>query len=544
MIPGLESLPAEGWALLLALAFATYASEDLACIAAGILVADGRVGFAEATLACFVGIWTGDMLLVLAGRCARRFAGGRLVAWLDRGGRLTRAESWIRRKGPAVAWLSRFTPGTRLVTYFAAGILRVPMVRFGSWLALAGIVWTPVLVGISVLFGHAVEPFVVEFQRWALPILLAVMLSIWGLSRLVVGLLTWRGRRLLVGRWRRLTRWEFWPQWILYAPVVGYILLRLAPKHGGLGTFTAVNPGIEAGGFIGESKSAILELFGHGDPRIASSRLLAGDSPDEKLAALRSFMGDSSLSYPIVLKPDAGERGEGVVVIRTEVAAIEYLKMHLEPVLAQEFVHGEEFGIFYARHPGKAQGFIFAVTEKRFPFVTGDGASTLEDLILADDRAVCMAPLHLAKHAGRLDSIPAPRERVTLVEIGNHCRGSLFLDGGWVVTQNLVEAIDDLGRSAEGFYFGRYDVRVESIEALQLGRGFKVIELNGATSEATNIYDPRNSIFTAWRILRAQWTLAFEIAAANRKRGAAAMPVRDLCRLLRAERRRRAGRTT
>lgn len=539
MIPGIESLPAAGWALFVALALATYASEDLTCIAAGLLVADGRIGFAEASAACFIGIWTGDMLLVFAGRGIRTLTRGRLLAWLDKGGRLSRAESWIRRRGPAVAWLSRFTPGTRLITYLAAGILRAPVAAFGGWLALAGLVWTPALVGLATLFGNAIAPVLVEYERWAVIVLAAVVFAIWLVSRLAVALMTWRGRRLLLGRWLRLTHWEFWPMWTVYAPVCAYILLRLAPKHGGLGTFSAVNPGIEAGGFIGESKSAILGLFPAGDPRIAKSRLIAEEGVAAREAALAEFMAISALDFPIVLKPDAGERGEGVAIIRSAETAREYFGAHPGPMLAQEFVHGIEFGIFYARYPAAEAGTIFAVTEKQFPAVTGDGVSTLEELILADSRAVCMAPLHLANHGDRLDAVPLAGERVALVQIGNHCRGAVFLDGRWVITPELDEAIDTLSRSATGFFFGRYDVRVESVEALQAGRGFKVIELNGATSEATNIYDPRYSIFDAWRTLRAQWALAFEIGETNRAMGAKTMRVPELWRLLRAERRRR-----
>lgn len=539
MIPGIESLPVEGWALLVALALATYASEDLACIAAGLLVAAGRVGFVEASAACFVGIWTGDMLLVLVGRGMRRLTHGRLLAWLDKGGRLVRAESWIRRRGPAVAWLSRFTPGTRLVTYLAAGILRAPLAAFGGWLALAGLVWTPALIGLAALFGSAVEPLLHEYQRWAPAALVAVVLVTWLVSRLAVALATWRGRRLLLGRWRRLAHWEFWPMWTVYVPVCADIILRLAPKHGGLGVFSAVNPGIEAGGFIGESKSAILGLFPEGDARIAKSRLVAGDGVDARIANLGEFIASAALGFPIVLKPDSGERGEGVAIIRSAEEARAYLATHPEPVLAQEYVPGVEFGIFYVRHPAEESGSIYALTEKKFPHVTGDGVSTLEELILADSRAVCMAPLHLANHSDRLDSVPVAGERVTLVTIGNHCRGTIFLDGRRLLTPALGAAIDALSRTAEGFFFGRYDVRAESPEALQAGGGFKVIELNGVTSEVTSIYDPRYSIFNAWRTLRAQWSLAFEIGAANRARGVRAMSVPELVRLLRAERRRR-----
>ncbi|MEZ4457171.1 MAG: hypothetical protein R2882_11575 [Gemmatimonadales bacterium] len=50
------------------------------------------------------------------------------------------------------------------------------------------------------------------------------------LFKLIFPLGSWRGRRLLLSRWRRLTRWEFWPRWAFYPPIVAYIVW-LAIKH-------------------------------------------------------------------------------------------------------------------------------------------------------------------------------------------------------------------------------------------------------------------------------------------------------------------------
>jgi hypothetical protein len=96
----------------------------------------------------------------------------------------------------------------------------------------------------------------------------------------------------------------------------------------------------------------------------------------------------------------------------------------------------------------------------------------------------------------------------------------------------LEEAIDRLCRGYDGFYFGRFDLRTTDIEEFKRGRNFKVIELNGVTSEATSIYDPKNSLFTAYRILFDQWRIAFEIGAQNRKRGAKPTPMRTLAQWL------------
>ena len=176
----------------------------------------------------------------------------------------------------------------------------------------------------------------------------------------------------------------------------------------------------------------------------------------------------------------------------------------------------------------------FSVTEKTFPTVTGDGRHTLEDLILHDDRAVCAARLYCERHRDRLLQIPAVGESIALAELGTHCRGAMFLDGRGVLTPALEKRFDAIARGFDGFYFGRFDVRAaEGIEAFREGDGFKIIELNGVTSEATHIYQPGTPLTAAYRVLMEQWRLAFEIGADNRRRGVAPTPVRVLVKLAR-----------
>jgi hypothetical protein len=123
-------------------------------------------------------------------------------------------------------------------------------------------------------------------------------------------------------------------------------------------------------------------------------------------------------------------------------------------------------------------------------------------------------------------------ERVTLIDIGTHARGSIFLDGTRHLTAALEAAIDEVSSRIDGFCFGRYDVRAPTVEDLEAGRGLQVLELNGVTAESTDIYDPENSVVDAWRKLMRQWRLAYEIGAANRARGARVTTVRELLRLM------------
>ena len=233
------------------------------------------------------------------------------------------------------------------------------------------------------------------------------------------------------------------------------------------------------------------------------------------------------------MKPDAGQRGSGVSVIRGADELSNYLTQSSFPALLQEFVPGREYGVFYYRHPDQPAGHVFSITDKRMPQLTGDGQRTLEQLILADDRAVSMSDFYLRKNAARAQDVPAAGEKVQLVEIGTHCRGAIFLDGGAFITSALEVAIEHIARNYKGFYFGRFDIRVPSQEDLMQGRNLKVIELNGVTSEATHIYDPKLSLLEAYRVLFAQWRIAFEIGAINRQNGIKPTPALALLRMLR-----------
>jgi RimK-like ATP-grasp domain len=345
--------------------------------------------------------------------------------------------------------------------------------------------------------------------------------------------LLWRRGRLLYSSWLRLTRWEFWPPWASYLPVVIYIL-RLAAKHRSLTVFTAANPGILAGGFVGESKIDILRRLP--SERVARSTFLEASLPKEtKVAKVDAFLSAAHLGLPVVLKPDQGQRGSGVVVARTrEELAARIASIRVDTIV-QEYVSGLEFGVFYSRRPSEVRGRILSITEKRLPSVTGDGRSALEELVLQDPDTIGMARFHLRRQARWLTDVPAPGQIVSLGDCGSHCRGARFYDGGSLVTDALEDAIEAVAARFDGFYFGRFDLRVPSLDAFRRGEDLTILELNGVTAEVTHIYDPSVSLLDAYRALFEQWRLAFEIGEANVARGARVWSIAELAGLLTAE---------
>jgi hypothetical protein len=291
---------------------------------------------------------------------------------------------------------------------------------------------------------------------------------------------------------------------------------------------THCNPSIPLGGIVGESKWDILRLLPQDS--IVPSALIEAAPLDERLARLDQVIQDRDWTWPIILKPDVGERGRGVERIRSSQEARQYLDNEPNDVISQECHPGPfEMGLFYVRLPGEPRGRVFSVTDKRFPAVTGDGKSNIRTLIWRHPRLRAQAAAHLANLGGRANTVPAAGELVDLGNIGNHCRGSMFLDGARLVTPELTTAIDAIARRTPGFFFGRFDIRYSDVDALRSGRGFQIVELNGLLSESTNIYDPATPFWRAQRILREQWRLAFEVGAANSVRSASPTRYRSQC---------------
>lgn len=318
-------------------------------------------------------------------------------------------------------------------------------------------------------------------------------------------------------RFARLRRWEFWPSWLFNAPVVAWAAL-LAIRYRGLTVFTAANPGIEDGGVVGESKSAILAML----PQewVMPWAAIAPGDLDARIAGLREVVDARGWRYPLVFKPDQGERGNGVRWVESESAARDYLSREPRTVIVQVPHDGPfEAGVFYVRHPGAERGYVFSITDKRFPVVTGDGTSTVAGLIQGHPRYRLQASTFLARHGHQADRVPAAGEVVRLARAGNHAQGTEFRDGSGLSTAALEARVDEIARRVDGFYFGRFDVRYRDVQAFREGREFAIIELNGVTSEATHIYDPSGSLLAAWATLMRQWSIAFAIGAANRARG-------------------------
>ncbi|HTU53874.1 MAG TPA: D-alanine--D-alanine ligase [Acetobacteraceae bacterium] len=334
---------------------------------------------------------------------------------------------------------------------------------------------------------------------------------------------------------------EFWPAWLFYAPVA-LQWLGLSLRYGSPLLLTAANPRIAAGGLCGESKTSILDqVEGEARQWLAPYTSLVTDADASRdLAAAEAALARGGLPYPLVGKPDIGCNGTGVRLIEDRAALARFLADYPRGVgvILQQFVPYEgEAGLFYVRLPGESAGRVTSLTLKSAPVVVGDGRSTLEELIRNDPRAGLVPHLYLPRLAGRLAEVPATGVPVRLVFVGNHCKGSTFRNGASEITAALTEVVDSIAKAIPEFHFGRIDVRYASLAELRRGKSFRIIEINGAGSEATHIWDPATRLADAYAAQFSHYHAAFAIGRANRARGHRPPAIREVFRLWRRQKR-------
>ncbi len=309
--------------------------------------------------------------------------------------------------------------------------------------------------------------------------------------------------------WIRLTNYEYWPWLVLYIPVLP-IWLWNALRTRSLTYFTAINPGWKEGGFYGVGKKAILDLV----PAKYKPQTTMVSIDEEPTSQILGF------EYPLIAKPDMGERGNGVAKIHTIAELIDYHRNSPQNYIVQEYVsYKTELGILYSRMPGSATGMISSVTLKAFLSVTGDGVHTLEQLVLAQDRARFQAPRLKEKYSKIWYDILAQGQKLELESIGNHCRGTRFINANYLINPQLNQVFDHIANQIPGLQYGRYDLRVANIDDLYQGKNIRIVELNGVNADPAHIYDNRHGLFHTFKDLVWHWLRIGDIAKHNLRQG-------------------------
>ncbi|MGB0522602.1 MAG: ATP-grasp domain-containing protein [Flammeovirgaceae bacterium] len=303
-------------------------------------------------------------------------------------------------------------------------------------------------------------------------------------------------------RYTRLIKFEFWPTWFFYAPFI-FQWLFYSLKSRSLSYFMQANPGMRFGGLFQYSKFAILRQV---SPAYRPKSVFF-----EELPADPNFY-QTDFEYPFICKPDIGERGKAVTLIRNEQDWQDLLPQMHQPFILQEYVDfNTELGVLYYRFPNGGSG-ISSIVSKGFLTMVGDGRHTLNELVAQHVRAANRSEFFAKKFAQVWDEVLPKGQALVLEEIGNHCRGTTFYNANHLINEQLVQVFDEIAQPLQGFYYGRFDLRVKSLEDLYNGKNIRVVEVNGVNSEAAHIYDPHYSLFTAYRDVAHNLRIVYKIA--------------------------------
>lgn len=276
------------------------------------------------------------------------------------------------------------------------------------------------------------------------------------------------------------------------------------------------------GGMLGESKHDVLSLI----PKQYKPKTVLVKHPFSFRQVL-SVLKENDFQFPVIFKPDIGERGYMVKQIFNEADVEQYIINLQADFLIQELIDlPVECGVFYVRFPEDENGKVTSVVMKEMLTVTGDGNSTLRELIMAKPRAKLQWEKLREAHAMRLNTVIPVNEAVELNQIGNHCLGTKFLNGEYLLNERLSLAFDHISKQIKGFYFGRYDLRCAGIEDLYNGN-VKIMELNGCGAEPAHIYQPGFSLWKALGVLAAHWKNMFLVSVQNHRQGVSYISIRE-----------------
>lgn len=320
---------------------------------------------------------------------------------------------------------------------------------------------------------------------------------------------------VVIARW---VNYEYWPWYLFFLPLLP-VWFYYAVRSGKVTYFTTANPGIPLGGLFGESKSAILAAI----PDTYKPQGWA--VPSHERNNILTTMSARGVSFPIVVKPDVGERGYKVAKIDDADSLYRYLAASEGDLIVQEYVGaGMEAGVLYHRFPGSDNGKVTSITVKKFLTVTGNGVDSIRTLMRRKARTN-IQQTRIEKE-GRIDlgAIPAAGEEILLEPIGNHCLGTAFLNGNQYLGPEIDRVFDRISAQFKGFHYGRFDLKVTDGASLMRGEGIRIFEVNGVTSEPGHIYDPGYSLWHAYRDTAKHMSIVYRISRENRKNGAKITP--------------------
>ena len=312
----------------------------------------------------------------------------------------------------------------------------------------------------------------------------------------------------------RLTHWETWHYLVKYIPIMP-VWVWYCLRSRSLWFFTPSNPTLSFGGFEGETKS---EMYDQLPPGSYPKTIYI--SPWFCFVEIQQLMKENSFTYPFIVKPDAGMMGLLFRHINNAEELLAYhQKMPMDYMIQSLVEYPLEVSVFYYRLPYQQKGTITGFLKKESLQVTGDGKSSLQDLINGYERVHFRLEEMKTKHAENLSTILPAHELYILSYALNLSRGGKLVSLANEKDERLLKIFDNLSHYAKHFYYGRYDIKCSSIEELKEGKKFYILEYNGCGAEPHHAYGNGNTLWQAYKIFIHHWGVLYKIATYNHQHG-------------------------
>lgn len=309
----------------------------------------------------------------------------------------------------------------------------------------------------------------------------------------------------------RLIHYEYWPMWAFYLPLSFYFIFKgILKKH--IFFFTNVNKNMdEFGGLFFDSK---MEVDNWIPQKYKPVSILV------KKQDILSFQLPNTLSFPVIIKPNSGERGRAVMKINSNSELNESLRLYDENILVQEYIdYRNEYGVFISWIPEANQYKVLSLTEKKLFSVIGNGISTINDLILDQERGIVFYNELISITELDIYSIPDKGQELIIHTQGNHCKGTQFINSNNKITEGIQLTFNKLLKDIQVFEYGRFDIKVLDFEGLETLENFKIIEFNGIAAEPTIVYDQSVGYFKALKTFIEHWTYLVKISNYHKNNG-------------------------
>lgn len=312
----------------------------------------------------------------------------------------------------------------------------------------------------------------------------------------------------------KLTHWEEWHYHVKYIPIVPVWLWYII-KSRNAWFFTTSNPSLSFGGMDGESKEEMYSQLPEG-----TYPTTIYIDPEFTIPEVKKAVEQSGLVYPIAVKPNVGMGGMMFRKINDQYELFHYHeKMDRRYVVQEMVMWPMEVAVFYYRHPSKKQGVVTGFLSKENPFVIGDGVSKLSELIQKHAGVRFLKDSMFAKHKKQWENVIPPGEKYILTEVSNRTQGGKIVSLEHEIDDKLLELMDGISNYKNTFFYGRYDIKCNSVEELKQGKKFSILEFNGCGSGVQHVYGNNYSLFRACKIILKHWKALYEISVYNHKNG-------------------------